>query len=266
MDIKDMVDMEPHKFQQWVCDKMLAENTSPSPDKPSGVDGGKDGIVRTTDLRVPKPYRGAYIEVKRSEGVGDDVIKKFYTTLVMDKVSKGFIIGFSFTSPAVKSANELKRNHGKDIELVKAGDLCNIQNYFDRTGTFEPWNKYILENYKKTNFYITPIKFTPISKQGYFNAIVHQRIRSKTVHEWYCITHCLTLEDAIGCAENKILDLIRHDISKSSAFGSRNIKNITLSALELLNISINQTESWVYKDKTEYLEHRTKAGLLSIFH
>lgn len=126
---KDLLDMKPHEFQQWVCNKMLATNTSKSKTKPSGGDGGKDGIIKSNDLRTGK-FGGCPIQVKQSENVGVNVVRNFYAIMTADmKKDFGFIIGFSFGSGAIEQVAKYKLEHNKDIKLIIAEDLCIVKHY-----------------------------------------------------------------------------------------------------------------------------------------
>ena len=126
--VNDLVEMKPHEFQQWVCDKMLAKNTSRSKHKPSGGDGGKDGIVRN-NLITSGGYGGTPIQIKQSDGVGVNVIKNLFATMHDMKVKKGFVVALSFGSGAIEQVSIYKLEDSVDIKLIKAEDLCNIPNY-----------------------------------------------------------------------------------------------------------------------------------------
>lgn len=126
--IEDLKKMKHWEFQQWVCDKMIAKNTSPNPQQHSGIDGGVDGIIQST-LFTGK-YVGCPIQVKQSDSVGVNPIRNFYAIMTTDmKKSKGFIIALSFGSGAVEQVAKYKKDHNVDIKLIKAEDLCNIQHY-----------------------------------------------------------------------------------------------------------------------------------------
>lgn len=128
MTTDDLSKMSHNEFQQWVCDKMMAKNTSPNPHQHSGGDGGIDGIIQS-NLFTGK-YAGSPIQVTQSESVGVNKIRNFYAVITTDmKKSKGFIIALSFGSGAVEQVAKYKKDHNVDIKLIKAEDLCNIQHY-----------------------------------------------------------------------------------------------------------------------------------------
>jgi len=127
VDITDIKQMKPHEFQQWVCDKMLAKNTSHSKNKPSGGDGGKDGII-LHNLNTGK-YGGAPIQIKQSIGVGVNVVKNLFATMHDMKVKNGFIIALTFGSGAIEQVSKYKLEESVNIKLIKADELCNIQYY-----------------------------------------------------------------------------------------------------------------------------------------
>ncbi len=124
---EDLIKMKPHEFQQWVCDKMFAKNTSPSKDKASGGDGGKDGIV-LHNSNTGK-YVGSPIQVKQSESIGVNVVKNLFATMHDMKVKKGFIVALSFGSGAVEQVAKYKLEDDIEIILIKAEDLCKPQHY-----------------------------------------------------------------------------------------------------------------------------------------
>ncbi len=107
--------MEPHEFQHWACDKMQAKNTNPSGNKSaSGPDKGVDGIssdVSSSPIQVTQ------------RTAGEDVIKKFYTTLDKDDNKRGYVIAFDFSSGAKELAAELKNKKGIDIKLITVEEL-----------------------------------------------------------------------------------------------------------------------------------------------
>lgn len=118
--------MEPHEFQHWVCDKMLAKNTNPSGNKaPSGPDSGIDGIINTPFS--PK-CNNSPIQVKQKTA-GEDDIKKFYATLDEHNKKMGFIVAFDFSSGVKELASKYKINKNIEIVLVKVEDLYKHEYY-----------------------------------------------------------------------------------------------------------------------------------------
>ncbi|MFZ3166390.1 MAG: DNA methyltransferase [Candidatus Methanoperedens sp.] len=122
----DLKKMTPHKFQQWICDKMGAINTSKNSTKASGGDGGKDGIVHHRDSGI---YRGALLQVKQSESVGRNVVDNLIATMMREKEDSGIVVGFSFTSGSIGEVARLKREDNKNILLIEAKDLCDLEIY-----------------------------------------------------------------------------------------------------------------------------------------
>ena len=117
--------MEPHEFQNWVCQRMSARNTSPNSNTASGADGGVDGIIQAP-LTNPK-YHGAPIQVKRelSKSVGINTVKNFFAT--MDDLGKeiGFIVAISFGKGAKEQVAKY-RNKGKVIiHLLTVEDIID---------------------------------------------------------------------------------------------------------------------------------------------
>ena len=123
----DLNRMKPHEFQQWVCDKMVAKNTSHSRDKPSGGDGGKDGIIMSSLDTFE--YAGCPIQVKQYHSIGINDIKNFFATMHDMKVTNGFVIALSFGSGAKEQAAQYEIEDDIHIKLIKAEDLCNVEHY-----------------------------------------------------------------------------------------------------------------------------------------
>ena len=122
---KEIKVMEPHEFQNWVCQRMSARNTSPNSNTASGADGGVDGIIQAP-LTNPK-YHGAPIQVKRelSKSVGINTVKNFFAT--MDDLGKeiGFIVAISFGKGAKEQVAKY-RNKGKVIiHLLTVEDIID---------------------------------------------------------------------------------------------------------------------------------------------
>jgi restriction endonuclease Mrr len=121
--------MEEFHFQEWVCQKMLAKNTSPDPTRPSGVDGGIDGIVEHP--LVTGENVGTPIQVKRSEKIGRKKIEEFAGALARRGKTVGFFIALSlsFGDGAKKVVKEIRKNGGINIVLIDAADLCDVGHY-----------------------------------------------------------------------------------------------------------------------------------------
>lgn len=127
MTMSDLRAMEEFHFQEWVCQKMLAKNTSPNSSRPSGADGGIDGYVEhPLETGI---YMGAPIQVKRSEKIGRGTIDEFGGALIRKGKTVGFFIALSFGEGAKKGAKEIRKNSGINIILINAADLCEINHY-----------------------------------------------------------------------------------------------------------------------------------------
>ncbi len=124
---EDLNKMSPHHFQEWVCNKMLAKNTSHSKEKPSGGDGGKDGVIQY-DGRTGK-HNGAPLQVKQSDGVGVNVVKNLFATMHDMKKKTGFIVALSFGSGAVEQVAKYKLEDSVNIKLILAEDLLKVPYY-----------------------------------------------------------------------------------------------------------------------------------------
>ena len=129
MTTDELAVIEPHEFQQWVCTRMEAKNTSPDAGKGSGADGGIDGIIKSNLLTTG--YEGSYLQVKRSKGVGVNTIKNLYATMDEEGIKTGFVVALSFGSGVIKKAKKYKDTGKADIILVKAEDIAE-KGYFER--------------------------------------------------------------------------------------------------------------------------------------
>lgn len=120
---KQLTDMSPHEFQNIVCDKLDARNTSPNPSKPSGADGNVDGWVNSN--LITGKYGGSPIQVKRSPHVGVATIKEFESTMMHKNKKIGFVVALSFGKGAI---NQVKKseNLGLTIHLIEAKDLMDF--------------------------------------------------------------------------------------------------------------------------------------------
>jgi DNA modification methylase len=63
------------------------------------------------------------IQVKQTEAIGRPVVDNFVGVLEREKDKRGVIIGFNFTKGAFKEVARLKREQGKDIELITCKQL-----------------------------------------------------------------------------------------------------------------------------------------------
>ena len=127
MTTDELAKMEPHEFQQWVCTRMEAKNTSPDAGKGSGGDGGTDGIVKSNLLTTG--YEGSPIQVKRSKNAGVNVVKALFATMHDRKIKTGFIVALSFGKGAVEKVAKYKNEGSVEIILVNAEDIAE-KGYF----------------------------------------------------------------------------------------------------------------------------------------
>lgn len=131
VDPKDFRKMTPAHFQQWVCTRMSARNTSPDPKK-TPPDGGVDGIVKST-VFTDKESINAPIQIKRNTttGVGVNAIKNFFATMHDLKKTKGYFVAISFGKGAVEQVAKYKNEGSVEIILVKAEDIAE-KGYFEK--------------------------------------------------------------------------------------------------------------------------------------
>lgn len=118
--LKELRVMEPFEFQNWVINQINGKQST----KKSG-DHGIDGwTVRDwsstdgTDGRNP-------VQVKRSDKVGSPTIRQFAQDIRATGRVIGLIVAFSFSSGAVKEANEIAIRDGIEIQLQTVEELLN---------------------------------------------------------------------------------------------------------------------------------------------
>ena len=63
------------------------------------------------------------IQVKQTKAIGRPVVDNFVGVLEREKDKRGVIIGFNFTKGAFKEVARLKREQGKEIELITCKQL-----------------------------------------------------------------------------------------------------------------------------------------------
>jgi site-specific DNA-methyltransferase (adenine-specific) len=111
----DARDMEPYAFQNWVVDVLEGKQTYRK-----GADDGIDGWI---DKPRNTLIKGDLIQVKRSDSVGKNVVKlHVYNTRKIGRKC-GLIVGFGFTSGAIKEARDIRAQTGIDIELLTVKSL-----------------------------------------------------------------------------------------------------------------------------------------------
>lgn len=128
MNIEDISKMNEWEFQNWVCNKMQANNTNPNPEKASGGDKGRDGIIKSN--LTTGDFRNCPLQVKKSESVGRNIVDNLTATMLRMKVKKGVIVALSFGKGAHEEVSRLKIEDNKEILLIKAENLCDIDKYF----------------------------------------------------------------------------------------------------------------------------------------
>lgn len=125
MTVPELKDLLPFEFQNWVIQQFNGiQARTKSGDK--GIDG----------------YSSRYepIQVKRSEGVGRNVIDNFETALARAGRQRGFIVAFSFTKGAREEAARAKAEANLSVSLVTVEQLLsgNFDPLSDGTGTQMP--------------------------------------------------------------------------------------------------------------------------------
>lgn len=117
----DLRVLEPFEFQNWVINRVLGTH-SPRKSGDMGVDG------YSFFERLP-------LQVKRSSGVGRNVVDEFQTAVRREGAHKGYIVAFSFTSGAVDEAARTRNADGPDIVLVKVADVLESGALLDSGAT-----------------------------------------------------------------------------------------------------------------------------------
>ncbi|MFH0765442.1 MAG: DNA methyltransferase [Calditrichota bacterium] len=107
--VEDALRLKPFDFQTWILKKLHAYA---SPKKVG--DMGIDGVTYFKQLPI---------QIKKSEHIGRNVIDNFYAALQRQGKKKGFIIGISFGSGAVKEVHRLKNSEGVEIVLLPLEDV-----------------------------------------------------------------------------------------------------------------------------------------------
>jgi DNA modification methylase len=105
----DLKELKPFEFQNWIIQRVLGTH-SPRKTGDMGIDG------HSFFERLP-------IQVKRSSGVGRNVVDNFQTAVRREGSHKGYIVAFSFTRGAIDEAARTRSADGPDIVLVKVSDV-----------------------------------------------------------------------------------------------------------------------------------------------
>ncbi|MBA7491095.1 hypothetical protein ES702_01640 [subsurface metagenome] len=111
--MKELRELKPFEFQNWVIHKMGARQSR----KKVGDKGINGYFIK--DLW----HERTGIQVKQSDRVGRNVIDNFETALKRGKYEKGYVIAFSFTKDAHEEVARLKNQEELEIKLIKVEDL-----------------------------------------------------------------------------------------------------------------------------------------------
>ncbi len=109
------------EFEEWIVEQF----------------GGTPNAKQRGDMGLDGKKDGAPIQVKRSDGIGRNVVDNFaaaskrfyggaYQSRLGDKITDGYIIAFSFGKGAIEEVARLKNEEGLIIELVKVEDIIPI--------------------------------------------------------------------------------------------------------------------------------------------
>ena len=109
--VADALRLQPFDFQTWVLKKLHAY-ASPRKAGDMGIDGF------TYFKQLP-------IQIKKSEQIGRNVIDNFQSAMRRQGKEKGFIIGLSFGSGAVKEVHRLKNSENIEIVLVTLQEVMD---------------------------------------------------------------------------------------------------------------------------------------------
>jgi len=107
--VEDALRLKPFDFQTWVLKKLHAYA---SPRKVG--DMGIDGFTYFKQLPV---------QIKKSESIGRNVVDNFTAAIQRQGKRKGFIIGVSFGSGAVKEVHRLKNSEEIEVVLVTLAEV-----------------------------------------------------------------------------------------------------------------------------------------------
>ena len=108
--LEEVKGMQPFEFQNWVLQKLggrVAERKS--------VDGGIDGWL------ADKP-----VQVKQSDAVGRDVVKKLETDMRRVKKNGAIVVAFSYARTTYEEVARAKNEEGLSITLMTVGDLLEM--------------------------------------------------------------------------------------------------------------------------------------------
>ncbi len=109
--VGDALRLKPFDFQTWILKKL---HCYASPKKVG--DMGIDGFTYFKQLPI---------QIKKSEQIGRNVVDNFVAAMQRQQKQKGYIIGLSFGTGAVKEVHRLKNVEGIEIVLVTLEEVMN---------------------------------------------------------------------------------------------------------------------------------------------
>jgi len=122
----DLVNMDAHEFADMMILKMGGV-----PNTMRSHDMGFDGYI------IEKNGQRAIIQSKRSiSNIGRNVIDNFATAIRREKVKKGYVVGFSFSSTAETEAARTRRDESIDIHLKLVSDIVELNMPIDLSLTY----------------------------------------------------------------------------------------------------------------------------------
>ena len=108
--LEEVKAMQPFEFQNWVLQKLGGRAS-----ERKSVDGGIDGWLSD------KP-----VQVKQSDAVGRDVIKKLETDMRRVKKNGAIVVAFSFARTTYEEVARAKNEESLSITLMTVEDLLSI--------------------------------------------------------------------------------------------------------------------------------------------
>lgn len=114
VDLNYVKKLAPFEFQNWVVVDKFYGMVS----KTKSGDYGIDGFT-------PQITGGYPIQVKQSEGIGRPVVQQFESAIKFAKKSKGYIVAFSFSKPAIEEVARVKNQDKIEIILRTVQELLD---------------------------------------------------------------------------------------------------------------------------------------------
>ncbi len=119
--------MKPHEFQNWVCEKMRAKNTSRNVFTASGPDKGIDGKVRTDPNTIG--FQGCPLQIKQEKKVNYEEVIKLQERCRWLNRKNGFLIALSFTPTAWDQRAKFLNDGICNITLITGEELQKVDYY-----------------------------------------------------------------------------------------------------------------------------------------